>query len=201
MNRKEKTDYKQGERKGNIQEDSKENKKLMQSKRSRESYIEKNNNEKQQIHTGRIERRNNFTLFKQQDSNAKERSKSRRTQQTTNTKEDSWRTKENNMLLSRNTARKAMLSESSKRDGGGGEPSDGGLKGGLSPTPLSHPVFGGGGDLLFCTSNKPTSYIINSCALPLPMVSHTPTLIQCWNFRTIYEGLEPSRNRVVVPAR
>jgi hypothetical protein len=23
----------------------------------------------------------------------------------------------------------------------------------------------------------------------------------CWNFRTIYGGLEPSRNRVVVPAR
>jgi hypothetical protein len=33
------------------------------------------------------------------------------------------------MLLSRNTAMKAMLAESSKRDVGGGEPSDGGLKG------------------------------------------------------------------------
>ncbi len=26
-------------------------------------------------------------------------------------------------------------------------------------------------------------------------------LVQCWNFRTIYGGEEPSRNRVVVPAR
>ncbi len=25
--------------------------------------------------------------------------------------------------------------------------------------------------------------------------------IQCWNFRTIYGGQEPSRNRIVVPAR
>jgi hypothetical protein len=44
MNRKEKTDYKQreqqGERKGNIQDDSKENKRLMQSKRSNKEQAE-----------------------------------------------------------------------------------------------------------------------------------------------------------------
>jgi hypothetical protein len=147
MNRKEKTDYKQGEQQGewkgnNIQEDSKENKRLRRTKGAEKVNIKKNSKVKQQIHTGRIERRNNFTF---------------------NSKTATWKKgkkvkiKENSRLIQRKTVgeqrRTACYFEGIQQGklccqsvlremggGGVGEPSDGGLKGGLSP-PLTSCVW------------------------------------------------------------